>query len=177
MMSAGITLSLVMTFLLFPALLMLMKKGTPQARRNSQFSLTSFLARFTEAHGVTILVISCITLIVSAIGVSRLAVENSFIDYFKHTTEIYQGMKVIDQNLGGTTPLDVIIELDEPEALAQKVAPETDAQNDDEFDEFDEFDEAQDDDKYWFTSDKMARLVTVHNYLDRLPETGKILSL
>jgi predicted RND superfamily exporter protein len=177
MMSAGITVSLILTFLLFPAMLMLMKKGTPQARRNSHFSLTSFLARFTEAHGVMILVISCITLIVSAVGISRLAVENSFIDYFKNTTEIYQGMKVIDQDLGGTTPLDVIIELDEPEALAQKVAPETDAQNGDEFDDFDEFDEAQDKDKYWFTSDKMAQVKKIHDYLDGLPETGKVLSL
>ena len=177
MMSAGITVSLILTFLLFPAMLMLMKKGTPQARRNTRFSLTSFLGKFTEAHGRMILVISCITLIISAIGISRLAVENSFIDYFKNTTEIYQGMKVIDQNLGGTTPLDVIIELDEPEALAQKVAPETDAQNGDEFDEFDEFDEAQDKDKYWFTSDKMAQVKKIHDYLDGLPETGKVLSL
>jgi predicted RND superfamily exporter protein len=177
MMGAGITVSLIMTFLLFPALLMLMKKGTPQVRRNSHFSLTSFLARFTEAHGVMILVISCITLVISAIGISRLVVENSFIDYFKDTTEIYQGMKVIDQNLGGTTPLDVIIELDEPDALPQKVAPETDTQNDDEFDEFAEFDEAQHDDKYWFTSDKMAQVKKIHDYLDGLPETGKVLSL
>jgi len=177
MMSAGITVSLVVTFLLFPAMLILMKKGTPRARRNSHFSLTSFLARFTEARGVMILVISCITLIVSAIGISRLEVENSFIDYFKDTTEIYQGMKVIDQNLGGTTPLDVIVELDEPQAFAQKVAHETDAQNNDEFEEFDEFDEAQDDEKYWFTSDKMAQVEKTHDYLDSLPETGKVLSL
>jgi hypothetical protein len=177
MMSAGITVSLVVTFLLFPALLMLMKKRTPQARRNSHFSLTSFLARLTEAHGVMILVISCIALIISAIGISRLVVENSFIDYFKDTTEIYQGMKVIDQDLGGTTPLDVIVELDEPKALPEKVGPETDSQNDDVFDEFDEFDEAQEDEKYWFTSDKMAQVKKVHDYLDSLPETGKVLSL
>jgi predicted RND superfamily exporter protein len=177
MMSAGITVSLAATFLLFPTMLMLMRKGTPEARQNSHFSLTSFLARFTEAHGVMILVVSCITLIISVIGISRLVVENSFIDYFKDKTEIYQGMIVIDQNLGGTTPLDVIIELDKPEALAQKLAPETDAQNDDEFDEFDEFDEARYGDKYWFTSNKMAQVEKIHDYLDSLPETGKVLSL
>ncbi len=177
MMSAGITVSLVLTFLLFPALLMLMKKGTPQARRNSNFSLTSFFAGFTEAHGLMIMVISGIALVISAIGVSRLEVENSFIDYFKDTTEIHQGMLVIDQNLGGTTPLDVIVELDETQALPQKVAPETDTQNNDDFDEFEEFDEAQDEEKYWFTSDKMAQVKRIHDYLDGLPETGKVLSL
>jgi predicted RND superfamily exporter protein len=177
MMSAGITVSLILTFMLFPALLMLMSKGTPQVRRNPRFSLTSFFARFTEAHGLMILVTSGITLVISAIGISRLVVENSFIDYFKDTTEIYQGMLAIDQNLGGTTPLDVIIELDEPQALPHKVAPESDTQNDDVFDEFAEFDEAQDDEKYWFTSDKMAQVKRIHDYLDRLPETGKVLSL
>ena len=177
MMCAGITVSLILTFLLFPSLLMLLRKQTPRARRNSHFSLTSLFARFTEAHSIMTLVISCITLIISAIGISRLVVENSFIDYFKDTTEIYQGMKVIDQNLGGTTPLEVVIDLDEHEASAQMIAHGTDAENDDEFDEFDEFDKAEDEDKYWFTSDKMAQVVAIHDYLDNLPETGKVLSL
>jgi hypothetical protein len=177
MMCAGITVSLILTFLLFPSLLMLLRKQTPRARRNSHFSLTSVCARFTEAHGIMILVISCIILVVSGIGISRLVVENSFIDYFKDTTEIYQGMKVIDQNLGGTTPLDVVIDLNEHEASAQMIAQGADAENDNEFDEFDEFDKAEDEDKYWFTSDKMAQVVEIHDYLDNLPETGKVLSL
>jgi len=177
MMSAGITVSLLFTFLLFPAALMLMRKGAPRARRNPHFSLPSFFARFTQAHGLMILIISGIAFVVSAIGISRLEVENSFIDYFKHTTEIYQGMLAIDQNLGGTTPLDVIIELDEPQALPQKPAPETGTQDDEAFDEFAEFDEAQDEEKYWFTTDKMAQVKKIHDYLDSLPETGKVLSL
>ncbi len=177
MMSAGIIVSLVLTFLFFPAVLMLLNKGVPRARQNSRFSLTSFLARFTESHGIMILAVACIAFVISAVGISRLVVENCFIDYFKDTTEIYQGMKIIDQNLGGTTPLDVIIDFDEPETSGPMVAPGTDTEIDDEFDEFDDFDEAEDNDKYWFTSDKMARVVEIHDYLDSLPETGKILSL
>jgi len=177
MMIAGITVSLILTFLFFPSVLMLISKGTPHAGRGTHFSLTPFFARFTEAHGIMILVISCIVFLISAVGISRLVVENSFIDYFKDTTEIYQGMKVIDQNLGGTTPLDVIIDLDEPEASTQMVASGTDTEGNDEFDEFDEFDRAEEEDKYWFTSDKMALVVKIHDYLDSLPETGKVLSL
>jgi predicted RND superfamily exporter protein len=177
MMIAGITVSLILTFLFFPSVLMLIGKGTPHAGRGTHFSLTLFFARFTEAHGIMILVISCIVFLISAVGISRLVVENSFIDYFKDTTEIYQGMKVIDQNLGGTTPLDVIIDLDEPEASTQMVASGTDTEGNDEFDEFDEFDRAEEEDKYWFTSDKMALVVKIHDYLDSLPETGKVLSL
>ena len=177
MMSAGILVSLVMTFLLFPSVLMLMRKKSLRSGKKSRFSLTSFLAWFTQAHGTFILIISCIAFSISAVGISKLTVENSFIDYFKHTTEIYQGMKVIDQNLGGTTPLDVIVDFEKIAESVPAVASETATEDGNEFDEFDEFDEAESKNKYWFTSDKMARIVTVHNYLDSLPETGKILSL
>jgi uncharacterized protein len=177
MMSAGITVSLVMVFLLFPSVSMLMPKDTLSNNRKSQFSLMPLLAGFTEAHGKMILVVSGIALILGAVGISRLTVENSFIDYFKHTTEIYKGMKVVDQDLGGTTPLDVIVDLEKSEIKAPVATSETSTKKNDEFDEFNEFDKAQSQDKYWFTSDKMARIIKIHDYLDSLPETGKVLSL
>ena len=46
--------------------------------------------------------------VVCSIAATGVTVENSFINYFDKDTETYQGLKVIDQNLGGTTPLDVI---------------------------------------------------------------------
>jgi predicted RND superfamily exporter protein len=177
MMSAGIMVSLVMTFLLFPSVSMLMPRDTLSNNRKSQFSLVPLLAKFTEAHGTMILVISGIALILGAVGISRLTVENSFIDYFKHTTEIYQGMKVVDQELGGTTPLDVIIDLEKSEVTAPVVTSKSSTKKNDEFEEFSEFDDAQNQDKYWFTSDKMAHVMKIHDYLDSLSETGKVLSL
>jgi len=177
MMSAGITVSLILTFLLFPAVLMLLPKGPPPVRREPRLSLTAFFARLTVARGGWILVVSAICLVLSGVGISKLVVENSFIDYFKHTTEIYQGMKVIDQNLGGTTPLDVIVELEKTAKSAPATAQNTDAGKDDVFDKFDEFDKAEDDEKYWFTTDKMNHVEKIHDYLESLPETGKVLSL
>ncbi len=180
MMIVGLIVSLTVTFLLFPAVLMLMPKETQPGQRARCFSLTSILARFTEANGVLIVGISGLVLIWSLIGIARLKVENSFIDYFNETTEIHQGMKVIDQYLGGTTPLDVIVEFEEPDPpclLSQTAKGAAAAESDDIFDEFDEFDEAATDEKYWFTSEKMARIKAVHRYLDNLPETGKVLSL
>lgn len=177
MMIGGISASLILTFLLFPAVLMLLRKGTPPTGRSQRFALTSFLAEFTEARGGLILAISGIIMIVGAIGISRLVVENSFIDYFKDTTEIYQGMKVIDQKLGGTTSMDVIVDLVEPAISARTVALEADQDSNDKFNEFDEFDKTEDQDKYWFTSDKMAVVKKVHQYLESLPETGKVVSL
>ncbi len=176
MMVAGLIVSLFITFLLFPAVLILIPKETPPCSEEWRFSLTSILARFTEAHGVLIVVVSGLILFTSLIGILRLEVENSFIDYFKETTEIHQGMKVIDQYLGGTTPLDVIVDFEEPDALPAATEPVA-AENDDIFDEFEEFDEDATDEKYWFNSEKMDRIKAIHLYLEKLPETGKVLSL
>ena len=105
-------------------------------------------------------------IILSIVGISRLEVENSFINYFNKKTEIYKGMKLIDEELGGTTPLEVIIKFpEEKEVLSE----------DDEFEDWE--DEASgNDDKYWFTKDKINKITSIHNYLDSLPQIGKVLS-
>ncbi len=178
MMIVGLIVSLIVTFILFPAVLILIPKEKPPDRRGLRFSLTSILARLTEGHGLLIVGISAIALVLSIIGISRLEVENCFIDYFGEDTEIYKGMKVIDERLGGTTPLDVILDFEESEVPPAADEPAV-AESDDEFDvfdEFDEFDEVGTDEKYWFTAEKMARIKAVHSYLENLRETGKVLS-
>lgn len=171
MMSAGIFVSLVLTFVLFPAGMALMKKPIPPSdNKILTFSFTDFLARFTQSNGILILVVAVVLAVLSIIGISRLMVENSFIDYFKKSTEIYQGMELIDRKLGGTTPIDVIVRFEsfEPE----------DTEEDDEFfeDPFDEMGE-EDEGKYWFTEGRVDTIERVHDYLDGLPETGKVLSV
>ena len=177
MMIAGILVSLLLTFLVFPAGLMLMeKKATPVAQK-SQYQLTHLLARFTKNHGKLILITSIFVFVMSVAGIFRLSVENRFIDYFKETTEIHQGMKIIDQKLGGTTPLDVIIEIDEPAIAAGDNVPGVGQNGDEDFDEFDEFEEDEPNDRYWFTAEKMSLVANIQDYLESLPETGKVLSL
>ena len=98
----------------------------------------------------------------------NLEVENSFINYFDKKTEIYKGMKKIDEDLGGTTPLNIIIKFP-----IKKINEETD----DEFFEWEEDSEKDENKaKYWFTRDKMDKILKVHDYLDSLPEIGKVLS-
>lgn len=176
MMISGITVSLIITFILFPAILILLGKTPPQPNEKSIFPLTSILAGFTERHGPLIMVMSVIALLVSLAGMMRLVVENSFIDYFKKTTEIYRGMKVIDQTLGGTTPLDVIIDLEDPREVLSSTKRTPDPGEDDDFGKFDEFDEEEEGDTYWFTTEKMALIKRINDYLDDIPETGKVLS-
>jgi hypothetical protein len=101
------------------------------------------------------------------VGISRLEVENSFINYFSKNTEIYKGMKLIDEKLGGTTPLEVILKFPKENKVVNK--------EEDEFDDWDN--ETEDnDEKYWFTKDKIDKISEVHNYLDGLPQVGKVLS-
>ncbi len=179
MMTAGIGVSLLLTFLIFPTVLMQMKKTMPNRSFESYFAATKKMASFTERHGRSILVFSTIVLILAAAGASQLKVENSFIDYFKETTEIYQGMKTIDQQLGGTTPLDIVIDLDRNDDEAEQASAESEEdEEDEELDEFEEeFKEDQNQAQYWFTSDKMAHIEKIHDYLETVPELGKVMSM
>jgi len=177
-MTAGVAISIIVPFLVFPTLLVLLPKDKPRPAGKVKWSLTPALGRFTVAHGLLIVVGSALLLTLNAIGISRLQVENCFINYFKSSTEIHQGMKVLDRQLGGTTPLDVVIDFEQ--TAPSEAAPSGDpADANDVFDEFDEFDAAaqQTKYKYWFTPEKMARIAAVHDYLDGLPETGKVLSV
>ncbi|MDH5560491.1 MAG: MMPL family transporter [Deltaproteobacteria bacterium] len=177
MMTAGIGVSLILTFLLFPTILILLEKIPPNITFESHFTFTSKLADLTAKFGNPILIISGVILILSIVGASRLMVENSFIDYFKESTEIYQGMEIIDQQLGGTTPLEVVLNF--PEGDQESPVPENGSgDGNDEFDDFEEeFEAEKNQAQYWFTSDKMRQVEKLHDYLDSLPETGKVLSL
>jgi predicted RND superfamily exporter protein len=174
MMSAGIVVSLIITFLLFPAFLMLLpKKETSFGVKHTNFSLPVILARFTQNHGILIIVATIVLSVLTIIGISKLVVENSFIDYFKESTEIYQGMSVLDQKLGGTTPVDVIVRF-EPIMLDEEEGEL--AEDDLEKDPFAEF-VNHDTNQYWFTDHRLSVVEKVHDYLEEQPETGKVLSL
>jgi hypothetical protein len=171
-----------LTFLIFPVLLMQVPKAMPNTSFESRFALTKIFADITERHGKSILIISVAALIMSILGALKLNVENSFIDYFRENTEIYQGMKTIDQQLGGTTSLDVVINLEQSEDDSQiattEEKTEVKIEDEEEFDAFeDEFDESAGEAQYWFTAEKMKRIEEVHDYLDGLQHTGKVLSL
>lgn len=177
MMTAGIGVSLILTFLIFPSVLMLVDKRPANTTFENHFILTKLLARFTASYGKLIIWISGLLMMASVAGGAMLIVENSFIDYFKDTTEIYQGMSVIDKQLGGTTPLDVVVRLKEEETEPVKATP-VDSEIDEEFDDFEEeFEAEKGKAQYWFTSRRMEEVEKIHDYLDSIPETGKVMSL
>ena len=177
MMVIGVCFTFCLTFLLFPAILGILPEKLSNPGSKS-IDITPAIGRFTNNNGMLIGVVALALAIFAGLGVSKLKVENSFIDYFGENTDIYQGMVAIDQSMGGTTPLDVIIDMSPPNPFDALQDPFEDdfSDEDDYFDDFDEFEE-EDEDAYWFTSDKMAELVEIQNYLESLPETGKVLSL
>ena len=179
MMMLGMVVSLIVSFLLFPAVLVLLPKTGEAHRVRQRTSLTVHVARLTERSGPLILGVNVALLIAGIIGITRLKVENRFIDYFGAGTEINKGMKVIDAELGGTTPLDVILRFEDRDATLETGEPTT-APADDDFDDFaafDDLDSAATADKYWFTQRKLSLVRAAHEYLDSLPDTGKVLSL
>ena len=171
MMTLGLMVSLVVTFLLLPSLISLLSSENEIGLRDTEKSLiTSALASFTKNNRVIIFGSSFFIIIFSIVGIFKLEVENSFINYFDKETEIYKGMKKIDEDLGGTTPLNVILK------FPTKKTPKTDEKEDD-FEEWEEENENDEDkSKYWFTRDKMDKIIKVHDYLNSLPEIGKVLS-
>lgn len=177
MMSVGITVSLILTFILFPIVLILLKKSEVETFSKEEVPFTSKVAKVAYKYKKTILVMTVLFVVFAMTGASKLRVENSFIDYFKKDTQIYQGMAVIDQKLGGTTPLDVILTFKDGSDEINSV--DVAAVEDEELDDFaDEFEESEEDkEKYWFTQAKMQKIKEVHDYLDSLEPVGKVLSL
>ena len=169
MMTLGLLVSLIVTFLLLPSLLNLFSTNNEVDIKSTEKSLvTSALGSFTKNNEILIFGSAIIIFLVSIIGIFKLEVENSFINYFDKETEIYKGMKKIDDDLGGTTPLNIILKF--PVQKDKNL-------DDDEFSEWEEDEDKNEDKaKYWFTRDKMNKIIKVHDYLESLPEIGKVLS-
>ena len=116
MMTTGIAVSLTLTFLLMPTMMVLLRKNRPESVASQESGLTQQFAKATERYGALVMLAALALTLGSVYGISQLKVENRFIDYFHESTEIYQGMELLDAQLGGTIPLDVVITA-KPEAV------------------------------------------------------------
>ncbi len=169
MMTLGLIVSISVTFLLLPSLLNLLSSENEININDTEKSfITKLLGSIAKKNTFFIFTVTFAIIISSVYGISKLEVENSFINYFDKETEIFKGMKKIDEELGGTTPLNIILKFP---------VKKQESSEDDEFSEWDDDSEIDEDkSKYWFTRDKMDKIIKVHDYLDSLPEIGKVLS-
>ena len=170
MMTLGLIISFVITFTLLPTLLNLFPNNKINIKQQKNSIITKFLEQISLNNKNQIFIITIIIIGLSIFGINKLEVENSFINYFDKETEIYKGMKLIDEKLGGTTPLEVIIKF--PANNKNESKENTD---DEDFEDWNEEGDSNKE-KYWFTKDKVDKIKLVHNYLDSLPAVGKVIS-
>ncbi len=174
MMTLGITSAFIITFIIFPTILIILPNERIQENNDLTKNITNGFASFSIKNYIKIVFIALFVFVISAIGISKIKVENRFIDYFHSDTEIYQGMLEIDKQLGGTTPFDIII--DKP---IKEVSEDIDFELDGDFDDLSELlgDETEEIKGYWLTNPKLKEIEKIHNFLEAQPETGKVLSM
>ena len=163
MMCTGLIVTLVSSFTFLPV--MMMKFNLKVQSNESQGSYNTFFIRLINNYSNLIIIGFIILFSLGVYGIQKLKVENSFVNYFKSNTEIYKGMKLIDDKLGGTTPLDIIIQFNDEEYI------------DDLDEDFLDLDFDYNLEDYWFTKEKMDLIKNVHDYIDSFEYTGKVLSL
>ena len=169
MMSAGISVSLVLAFLLFGAINANLKKLAPVRTFENSFKFTKYCANLALNSRKIIYAVCVLVVCFGVYGISKIKVENSFIGYFKESTQIRQGMQVIDTKLGGTIPVDVIVKFKESEPKQEKT---------DEKDDFEsEFENDAKSAKYWFNSYHTRIAEKVHDYLKEQNFVGNVSSL
>ena len=167
MMCAGISITYLTSFLFLPTLINFLKLNLidiPKVKNR-----VSLLSNISQRYPNLILFFFTLIFFIGLYGSSRLTVENSFVDYFKKETEIYKGMKLIDDKLGGTTPLDIVIDFNQDEENDFIIGDD----NDDYLDFGIEYDPLD----YWFTKEKIDTIKKIHDHLESYPFAGKVLSL
>ena len=168
MMVIGLTSLFLTSFTLLPCFILVFSNKDNSVARNEQTesyivdTLSNVALKFGKYIYAFVAVISVITLY----GLTQLKVENSFINYFRSDTEIHKGMKLIDNQLGGTTPMDIIIKFPDSKV----------SQDDDEFDDL-LGDSEESSESNWFTTEKINKIKYVHDYLNNNKYIGKVLSL
>ena len=171
-MTLGIALAFIVSFLFFPSFLIFMRPRPSVSDRDATKRITNAIALFALRHQPKILTVFVLLIGLGLVGLFQLRVDNRFIDYFKTTTEIYRGMSVIDTQLGGTTPLDIIIDAD-PDFF--EYLKEIEGEKDPFKDPFQSKEEAEE--NYWFHPEELLEVERIHDYLEALPQIGKVLSL
>ena len=166
MMSVGIAFSLILSYLFLASSLVLLKPKI-YARKKAKFNFLAFCANISLKHRKLVYSVAILAVILAFWGISSLRVENSFVNYFKDGSEIKKGLLIIDKNLGGTLPLDVIVSFKKPDVNQSSIL--------DSFEE--EFEKLGAEDTYFFNSQKTRIAKKVHQYLENKAYIGSVLSL
>jgi predicted RND superfamily exporter protein len=182
MMTIGVAFAFTLNFIFFPTALGLLPPDKPSSDVDPTKKMTEAIGAFSQKRRKLIFIGSGVLGILSIIGIAKLEVENRFIDYFKSTTEIYQGMLTIDKELGGTTPLDIIIDADQEfydyvDSLKNQAESPMDDPFGDPFGEEPNKSDQTQDENFWFHPEPLLKVEAIHDYLEKIPQVGKVQSI
>jgi predicted RND superfamily exporter protein len=172
MMSVGMIFAFIFTFTFLPSAMKLVIKSVDDSSLGLINKIPNQLGIIANNQGKMISIIFLTAAISMIYGISKLEVENRFIDYFSPETEIYQGMLLLDQELGGTATLDILIDQPTTELIDGLEFDGDDLFEDDLFD-----DESSEASGYWWNATSLSKLEEIHDYLNDIPEMGKVLSV
>ena len=82
MMTVGLLVSMLVTFTLLPSILNILSNNNKNFKDQKKSKITSFLSRVAQKNTKLIYGTSVVVIITSIVGISKLEVENSFINYF-----------------------------------------------------------------------------------------------
>ena len=183
-MIIGLIISLICSFTILPLLISAFPKNIILDKNH--FLLKINFLYLAKNNSKKIILISSLLFITSIGGIYNLGVENSFVNYFKKNTEIYKGMKLIDEQLGGTTPVDIILYFNEDEyeiSLLNEGSEEPLYSNSEHNEDLDLEEDFFDDDIFndnndnWFSQEKLKIIFDIHEYLNTREEIGKVQSI
>tara|TARA_R110002095_G_scaffold212376_1_gene201416 strand:- start:4182 stop:6533 length:2352 start_codon:yes stop_codon:yes gene_type:complete len=115
MMIVAMIISIASSLLLFPSFLTLFSRQSESSLQNINRIIIRFFSHCSLNYNKLIVVVSIVVVIISVLGLFRLQVENSFLNYFKESTQVREELSFIDQEFGGSTPLDLVYSIDEKE--------------------------------------------------------------
>lgn len=171
MMCLGIAIGMVVTFTFFPAVLMLFPVSAPPPAPSREFHLTRVLGEWARWRYVPVTVVGVVAAALAVVGISRVSMDNRFLEYFQQDTDIYQGMHFVDRHLGGTVPFEVVLSFDAYQPLDAD-DPFAFGDDGDPFADGDAYPE-----RYWFTRGRLDRVLEMHRFLESQPPVGKVVSL
>ncbi len=166
MMSVGVALALLVTYTVFPALLLLLPKGRASSTLGQPLAITRVLGRWAAHRSAMVGALALALAVACGLGVARLSLDSHFSQYFKPASDIRQGLEFIDSHFGGVLPLDIIVQLTPFEAV--------------EVDEDDDFFFAEPaiyPASAWFSSDKVDVADALATYLRGREDVGSVTSL
>ncbi len=112
MMVVAMLVSFIVSLVFFPALLLAIFNKQAFVKQHKKIENgMSATASFVKARPKSIIFTSLLLTLVGILGCFNLSAENSFLNYFSESTDVRKELSFIDQEFGGSTPFDLLLDI------------------------------------------------------------------